>query len=291
MPKCSVCQGSNVSQVYDSQIAADEKLSFSYTFSPLHNKTFAVYRCKQCSHQFCYPVPPDIGKNYLDVVDSEYLKHEESRRATGAKSSAIIKSYIKSGKLLDIGCATGEFLCAGHSDGLECEGLEPSAWSGEIARKRGFRVHGELLETFAAKHRSEYDVVTLWGVIEHFSDPITEVARIQQILKPGGLLFVWTGDVDSITSRILGRRWWYWQGQHIQYFTFRSLKHLFSLNGLQTLSNKIYPFATSYQAINNSLKRYKTHRLMTTLLKPFFVFKPMRFLYLPGEMLVVARKD
>jgi hypothetical protein len=40
----------------------------------------------------------------------------------------------------------------------------------------------------------------------------------------------------------------------------------------------------------NSLKRYKSHRALTTLLKPIFAVRPIWYLYLPGEMFVIARK-
>jgi SAM-dependent methyltransferase len=276
--------------MYLPQITSGRAVSFSYTFSPEHSKTFGVYSCRKCSHKFCHPVPDDIGINYKDVVDEEYLKHDRSRQLASREVVRTLTEHKRDGKLLDVGCATGDFLEEAKNAGFDGEGLEPCAWSAAIARQRGMVVHQELLEQFAHKHPEEYDVATLWGVIEHFADPGAEVERLGSILKPGGLLAIWTGDTDSITSRLLGRKWWYWQGQHIQYFTHKSLERLLSKGGLQIVDSRIYPFAASYETLFNSLKRYRSHRVLTALLKPLFAIRPIWYLRLPGEMFVIARK-
>lgn len=290
MPQCLICHSSRVEEVHKPQITSGESVSFSYTFSPEHSKTLGVYGCTNCTHQFCHPVPADIGVNYKEVVDEEYLKHDVSRKLAARKLLSKLTKYRTSGKLVDIGCATGDFLEEAEKAGFDAEGIEPSAWSSKISTERGFVVHQELLAEFADKHPQEYDVATLWGVIEHFADPAAEVARIQKILKPGGLFLIWTGDVDSITSQLLGRKWWYWQGQHIQYFTKKSLERLLTESGFEVVANKLYPFAASYETLHNSLKRYRSHGLLTKMLKPIFAAKPTWYLYLPGEMFVIARK-
>jgi SAM-dependent methyltransferase len=291
MLKCPICQSTAVNEVYPAQITSGKDISFSYTFSPSHNSTFAVYGCKVCTHKFCYPIPGDIGVNYKEVVDVEYLKHDASRRLSSRKLLRTLIAHQRGGKLVDIGCATGDFLQEANAFGYRGEGIEPCVWSSEIAKERGLVVHQQLLEEFAKDHPEQYDVATLWGVIEHFADPVAETRRIARLLKPGGLLAIWTGDVDSVTSRVLGRRWWYWQGQHIQYFTHRSLGRLLAGEGLRVATSKIYPFAASFDTISNSLRRYRSHRTLTSLLKPAFLLRPIWYLYLPGEMFVLARKE
>ena len=240
---------------------------------------------------YCDPVPQDIGVNYKDVVDQEYLRHQNSRELASEAVLKVLKKIKPTGKVLDIGCATGDFLEVARKNGYDAEGVEPSAWSAAIARGRGFKIHEELLEDFAGKHAGEYDIVTLWGVIEHFANPTAEIERIKSILKPGGILALWTGDVDSSLSRLLGRKWWYWQGQHIQYFTHASMKTLVNDHGFEHTDTHLYPFAASFDTISNSLRRYRSHRILTTLLKPFFMIKPNWYLRLPGEMYFIAKRN
>lgn len=287
---CPVCDSGEAEVWYPAEIQDAEEVSFSYTFRPRHNRTFQVLRCRICTHAFCFPVPADMARHYGDVVDEEYLRHETSRILSAGVVLAELKKHRPGGRLLDVGCATGDLLVAATRLGFEAEGLELSDWSCAIARKRGFTVHQERLRDLAQRSAANYDLVTLMGVIEHFSEPREEMAHLSRLLKPGGVLAIWTGDVDSSLSRVLGRRWWYWQGQHIQYFTLRSLARLSRGAGLEVVANGRYPFAATRDTIGNSLRRYRSHRFLTWLVRPLFALKPVWLLRLPGEILHLARR-
>jgi ubiquinone/menaquinone biosynthesis C-methylase UbiE len=230
--QCPVCLSTSTHVLHESQITSPEEVSFSYTFTPAHAKTFRVMQCNVCTHAFCAPIPADIARHYKEVVDEEYLRHEGSRRLSAKALLSVLGPLCPSGRLLDVGCATGDFMLSAKEAGYSVEGIELSNWSSSIARERGLTIHREYLDAFVPKHRGEYDVVTLWGVIEHFSDPRRELRNIAALLRPGGIFALWTGDVASVTSRLLGRHWWYWQGQHIQYFTHKSLSRLIVDAGL-----------------------------------------------------------
>ena len=225
-------------------------------------------------------------------MDDEYLRHEDSRKLAARELIRVLRRVDGAGskRLLDIGCATGDFLDCAKEGGYTAEGLEVSEWSAKIARNRGFQVYGEFLDTFVPSHKGQYDVVTLWGVIEHFARPLDELQRIRQLLKPNGILALWTGDVSSITSRALGRKWWYWQGQHIQYFTADSLSRLARTTGFERVQIDRYPFAATRETLSNSLRRYPVLRpLLMAALTPLFWLRPVVYLRLPGEMFFVAR--
>lgn len=286
---CPVCGSNEIRVWYPSQIRDVDQVSFSYTFRPQHTRTFQVVRCSSCTHAYCSPVPEQIAVHYRDVVDEEYLQHRDSRLLSAGE---VVRSILKrggTGRLLDVGCATGDFLDAARQSGFDTEGLELSSWTSTLARERGFVVHQERLESLATRNEGRFDVITLMGVIEHFFDPLAEMRRIRRLLGPGGMVVVWTGDVDSITSRLLGRRWWYWQGQHIQYFSRRSLELLCSRSALDTIGVERYPFAATSRTVNNSLRRYRPHRLLSLVLSPAFALKPVWNLRIPGELLLFAR--
>jgi SAM-dependent methyltransferase len=247
-------------------------------------------RCHVCSHAYCCPIPEHIGDNYRDVVDEEYLKHATSRKLAAEAVIAVIYRLVQSGRLLDVGCATGDLLEAARDRQYLAEGLELSEWSSQIAAGKGFIIYKEYLASLAERLPNHFDVITLMGVIEHFAEPAEEMNSICKLLKPNGIVVIWTGDVNSITSRALGRKWWYWQGQHIQYFTHASLKRLVGLCGLSHLKTNIYPFVATFETISNSLRRYRSHRTLRQLIRPLFGLKQVWYIRLPGEMLFIAKK-
>lgn len=286
---CPICKSSDTYQWYKAN-ANVKNLSFTYEFSPQAKKTFRVVRCNTCSHVFCDPLPKDMYKYYEDVVDEKYLTQRDDRLATAKKIIGVISKYKKNGKILDIGCATGDFLEVAKKAGFETYGLELSKWSVKIARNKGLNIYRESIKTHAKKNKSKYDIVTLWGVIEHFERPKEELEYINTLLKPNGIVVLWTGDVDSITSYIMGRNWWYWLGQHIQYFTRRSLKRLGKETGFTQIFSKTYPQAATYNRLENSMARYEKKYLILPFFRFVFSFKDTWFLYLPGEIFWMAKK-
>lgn len=281
---CPICSSKNTIELYPSTIDL-KKLSFTYVKTPDSGKTFRSVRCKNCTHVFCNPLPKNIYKNYEDVVDKQYLKYTESINESAKKILPIIKSQVNSGTMLDIGCATGEFLNKAREYGFDVEGLELSKWSSEIAKKKDIKIYRNLLSSLAKKIPNRYDVITLFGVIEHFENPSQELGYIYKLLKPGGLLVIWTGDVSSFSSKVFGYNWWYWQGQHIQYFSHKSLSLLSKKSGIKHLFTKTYPFVGTYSLLDNSLSRYKKRNLIMKLIKPLFIIKSHWTFYIPGEML------
>lgn len=287
---CPICNSENMLEIYPENIDF-KKLSFTYVKTPNSNKTFRVMRCRNCTHVFCSPLPRNIYKSYEDVVDNEYLKYAKSLEISASLVLPTIKKYVKKGRMLDVGCATGVFLTVAKNFGYSVEGLELSRWSSEIARKKGIIVYRKRIKALASKFPNRYDVITMFGVIEHFENPIEEMNGLRKLLKPGGILVVWTGDVNSLSSKVLGRMWWYWQGQHIQYFTKRSLNYLAKMTGFGHIITKTYPFVATYELMNNYLGRYYFRPWIMKILKPLFKIKPIWAVRLPGEMFWIARKS
>jgi hypothetical protein len=54
---------------------------------------------------------------------------------------------------------------------------------------------------------SPVDVVALWDTIEHLSHPTRALANIRNLLHPGGILALSTGDYGSFVRHVTGRRW------------------------------------------------------------------------------------
>jgi len=77
----------------------------------------------------------------------------------------------------------------------------------------------------------------MFGVIEHFSNPTEEIAAAQRSLKPGEYLLIYTGDVGSLAARIPRKKWWEYQGVHLQYFSKKSLDMLLKRIGFEIVEH------------------------------------------------------
>ncbi|MBS1227015.1 MAG: methyltransferase family protein [Proteobacteria bacterium] len=284
---CPICGSADCHELYPDTLG-DRLPDFDYDFSPSHRQSFRTVRCEHCGHGYSSPLPADLYANYVDVEDKEYMRNREQRRMTAVKVLSVIRRFKPGGALLDVGCATGDFLDVAR-ESYDAEGLELSKWAADVASRTGAHIYRQRLSDMPENER--YDVVTLWGVIEHFETPQVEIAGINRLLKYGGLLCLWTGDLDSWVARFLGKRWWYVQGQHIQMFTMHSLEKLMQENGFVKKEMSRYPYVMSLRSIAKSLSRYKAIGTLASLLLDNSLLGDVRItLKLPGEMFGIFEK-
>lgn len=284
---CPIC-GSRRSVILFPDTLKSELPSFDYNFGPAHSRTYQIIKCLDCSHGYTSSVPHNVFQNYQDIQDYVYLKNEKQRIETANKVIKDLVRHAPTGRLLDIGCATGDFLSVA-SKYYWVEGLELSNWSANIAKSKGFIVHTCKLESLSPSYC--FDVITLWGVIEHFQNPHQEIAHIYRLLTAQGIVSLWTGDITSILSYVLGKKWWWIQGQHIQLFSKRSLRKLFLENGFEEIKVGLYPYTTTMQSLSNSLRRYPFITKLTEKILNNKYLSNMKVTFrLPGEMFAIFRK-
>ena len=63
-----------------------------------------------------------------------------------------------------------------------------------------------------------YSAITMWDYIEHSLDPAGELAKCKELLEPGGLVALSTGDRDSIVARLTRSRWHLLTPRHHNFF-------------------------------------------------------------------------
>jgi SAM-dependent methyltransferase len=286
---CPVCGGSHSDEIYPDELAG-EAPPVDYAFTPRTRLTFRIVQCRACGHRYTNPMPRLAGL-YEDVEDAIYLKNADQHRETARILIERIVSAEPNGPLLDVGCATGELLDAAAEAGYETHGIELSRWAADITERR-HPVERETLSRLADRPelRGRFGVATMMGVIEHIEDPLTELRSLHGMMRPGGVAYFYTGDYRAWLPRLLGKRWWWYQGMHIQYFSAASLARLLRRAGFEPLPALRHTVVFRAASIANSLGRY---RLLGPLAKhlfrpldPILGFVPLK---LSGEMLMPAR--
>jgi len=140
------------------------------------------------------------------------------------------------GRLLDIGCATGNFLLSARERGWEVAGCELSADAARLAAAQ----HG--LDVFCgspgdASFSTPFDAVTMNHVLEHIPEPDRYLREeVASALAPGGVLLIEVPNFGSIQSRVNGENWADLRPeQHLFHFTADTLSRLLTASGYQVL--------------------------------------------------------
>jgi len=109
-------------------------------------------------------------------------------------------------KLLDVGCGNGDYLVVAAEAGWKVKGVEPDPKALEVARSRGLEVvQGSIDEI--ARTGELFDVITMSHVIEHVHYPVHFVKQAYECLKPGGILYIDTPNIESFGAKRFGRSW------------------------------------------------------------------------------------
>jgi 2-polyprenyl-3-methyl-5-hydroxy-6-metoxy-1,4-benzoquinol methylase len=172
----------------------------------------------------------------LGIVDHGVEDAEAPwRRLVHERRLERVARHAAGGRLLEVGCASGEFLEIAAAAGFEVEGLEPDPGTSAGARERaGLPVRTGTLDD-AAYPPGSFDVVVLWHVLEHLDSPRRAIEEARRILRPGGVLGVETPAIDTLWFRVLRSRWRQLIPDHYFFFGRETLTRLIEGEGFQLL--------------------------------------------------------
>jgi 2-polyprenyl-3-methyl-5-hydroxy-6-metoxy-1,4-benzoquinol methylase len=188
--------------------------------------SFRYVRCVNCGLIY---INPQLSDETVAEIYSNVLYDQKSERldlllpTLGRYKSRLLKKFErfrKTGNLLDVGCFKGFFLCSASRRGWRTFGTEVSEPATRFAREKlGQQVErGELLN-MPRLEDCDFDVVTLFDVIEHLSRPDLYLKKAHHLLRKGGLLYMETPNFNALPRFVLGKRWTVFNSLHRFYFT------------------------------------------------------------------------
>lgn len=147
-------------------------------------------------------------------------------------------------RLLDMGCGEGEFLAAMQDAGWSVTGVEPNADAVALARARGVSVTEDTMAAMSLEPAT-LDAITFRLVFEHLRDPAATLQACRRALKPRGMLWIATPNLDSEGHRIFGEHWIHLQPpRHAVVYTPRSLARLLSDSSFEVVELRASPQAS-----------------------------------------------
>ncbi len=168
----------------------------------------------------------------------DYISHTDDKRGVFAWAYQFVKKWSVqhktnlistmnngAGTLLDIGAGTGDFLLTAQKKGWVCFGVEPNLNALKLASGKGLSLKLNLNE-FEGK---QFDVVTLWHVLEHIPNLDEIVVHLTQLVKKNGTLIIAVPNYKSYDALYYGK---FWAGfdvpRHLWHFSKHSMSALFS---------------------------------------------------------------
>ncbi len=272
----------------------------------LEKGIWEIARCYSCGLVFVKNIPSEdelkktYGEDFFNDVQKSPLKgsilnHNPSYMNARRRLKTIRKIGPQKGKLLDIGCATGIFLKATKSfyDGT---GLDISQYATDFAvQNLGVKAYcGSIFDTYFEAR--SFDVITMWDVIEHVTDPNKYIQKTSKIIRPGGLLVLSTGNIDSLMFKAQGKKWHLLiPPMHLFYFNPNSIKRLLAQNGFNVIKISFDGQYTNIGYIINKLKRLhaknKYVEFLGTIAKMLKLDRVNIFLNLYDVMTIYAKRN
>ena len=227
--KCNVCGG---------EVVADPG-------RPMTKDGFELVRCRNCGLLFRSTLPrrEEVGSLYSAEYFrdhegatggyADYVGDEQLHRSLALRRLASLERWTSGRRLLDVGAAAGFFVSEAIERGWDAGGVDVSPPMVEFAARRGVPV---VLGDLAAVEDAPFDVVTMWDYIEHSVDPSDDVRRAAGLLRPGGVIALSTGDVESVVARMSGRHWHLLTPRHHNFFFGTStIRRLLEAHGFAVL--------------------------------------------------------
>jgi SAM-dependent methyltransferase len=170
-------------------------------------------RCGACGYQFIYPGIPE--ERLLACYASAVAGHWGTDDYYGVvrfydQKKRVLEQFAPGKRVVDFGCFDGGFL-AYLGAGYEKFGIEPSADAARVAQSRGVTILGATAAAAvqSASAQRDFDAIVSFDVFEHLTDPVATLRDLKQLLRPGGIILIETGNTDTPLWRRLGIRYAY----------------------------------------------------------------------------------
>jgi 2-polyprenyl-3-methyl-5-hydroxy-6-metoxy-1,4-benzoquinol methylase len=204
---------------------------------------------------------PELSKLGDYYASENYISHSSAstdvvskiyhfvRNYTHKQKYKLLQKYSSGKTILDIGCATGEFLKYCSSQGMKTLGIEPNEKARKIAETR-YKLEVSDEPDIRNFESGSMDMVTMWHVLEHVPDINQRMADIFRLLKIDGVAFIALPNHASYDAAYYYRYWAAWDvPRHLFHFSRKSLPALAAKHEFRVVDILPMPFDAYYVSL------------------------------------------
>ncbi len=247
--KCVLCDRSRGRTLYEVESAAEA----------FKNRKFEIVRCHDCGLVSTQPRLSEEGLR--DCYPEAYYSKDRLRLKSFLEDDVPwlrradrLEKYSRGGSILDIGCGSGGFLGSLDVRRWQKYGVEISPVPAESARRR-FNIHvfvGDLQE--ANFLDDQFDVITLWHVLEHLPNAFEVLKEIKRILKKGGVLLMAVPNFESLERKLTKDKWYHFDiPRHLFHFSPETIGKMLCKADFKILKVRHFELKNWYGFLQSSL--------------------------------------
>lgn len=302
---CPICAEKNVKEW-------NKNIDKEYCTS---KEEYSYYKCNSCVTIFIDPMPIEKlnqiypanyysfsdGKKGLVVKLKEYLDQRIFKKILGSIKSEKIN-------ILDIGGGSGWLLDSIKKIDTRVsltQVVDIDSQAKDLAEKKGHQYFCGPIESFETNEK--FDLVLMLNLVEHISNPLKTLQKIEQILNKGGVVLIKTPNVESWDAELFKDS--YWGGLHCPrhwvLFSKQSFNRVVEQTNLKVSyinytqgapfwTNSVLAKLEKYKLVKISAERPAIYHPLTPFLNLFFAgFDFFRgwFGFKTSQMFIELRKE
>lgn len=202
---------------------------------------FAVVTCNSCGFHF---IPPYYRNQ---IVYTQY-KNEDVTNAVRTGNNWVkiqrhklrlkfIRRFVKSGSLFDLGAGWGHFMLAARELGYSIYGIEISEQP-YLYCTNDLKLPVDHIDFFKMDETAQFDVVTMWDVLEHIDSADEFLDKCYKVTKPGGYLILQVPQIDSFIAKWQKDNWKMMGLDHVNYFGKETITKILAAHGFEVVKIK-----------------------------------------------------
>jgi 2-polyprenyl-3-methyl-5-hydroxy-6-metoxy-1,4-benzoquinol methylase len=197
------------------------------------NRLVKLYQCKACNFRFYDPMLAGNAMFYSRLTGNNYYANDRPEFFRTREFSQAVKAK----RIMDVGCGGGAFLKIMQEAGFKVIGLELNTKAIAQSRAQGFEVHGRLLHELTPDiARGQFDLISLFQVLEHVPNPVLVMRQAAQWLAPEGHIAISVPAEEGII-RITPYDVSNWPPHHVSRWHRSNFETLSQVTGLRLVSS------------------------------------------------------